>query len=310
MDPTLLLLVLFFMISLGVAAVMMLVRDAQSARAAALEHRLPSEESLLQPLHGNAPGGSGVTGGIDQFFYRLVSESGMPFSPVVGFQMAVAAGLIIGGGVFLWREDIYLSIGAFLLGAIITVFIFMYLRVRRLRKIREQLPGVVDMIARSVRAGESLDQAIANVGEASAPPLGDDLRRCARQLEMGLSMDSAMQVLINRAPINETRILAATMVVQRRAGGNLPVTLERLARVIRDRLSYYRQFRAATAAARAGALLIALAGPIAFLFLLWVEPEYVSTLFEVHLGRVLLGVAIVLQVVGMIWIFSLLRIDY
>jgi tight adherence protein B len=176
--------------------------------------------------------------------------------------------------------------------------------------LREQFPDAVDMLARSIRAGETLDQAIETVGVAARDPMGTEFRRCARHLDMGLSVDAAMQALTRRAPIFETRILAATLMVQRRTGGNLPLTLERLAKVVRDRLSYYRQFRAATASARLSALIIALAGPLLLAFMFYFQPDYIDDLFTTRLGQMLLAVAIVLQVIGVIWIFRLLRTSY
>jgi len=127
---------------------------------------------------------------------------------------------------------------------------------------------------------------------------------------MGLSMEAAMRSLTRRAPLTEMRILAATFMVQRQTGGNLPLTLERLAGVIRDRLSYYRQFRASTAASRIGTVLIALAGPAVAAYMLIWQPDYIRNFAEMPGGWTLLAIAIVLQVIGLAWILSLLRSDY
>ena len=70
-----------------------------------------------------------------------------------------------------------------------------------------------------------------------------------------------MRALTRRVDMVEVQLLASTLVVQRRAGGDLPEAMESLARVVRDRLNYQRQFRAATAAGRLSTILIALVGP-------------------------------------------------
>jgi tight adherence protein B len=127
---------------------------------------------------------------------------------------------------------------------------------------------------------------------------------------MGLSMDSAMRALTYRAPLPEVRILAATLTVQRHAGGNLPITLERLVRVIRDRISYRRQFRATTAAGRISTIMIALAGPLVFAYLFIWQRDYLREFLELPQGQMLLVLAIVLQVIGLLWIYRLLSTDY
>src|SRR4029077_1208925 len=123
-------------------------------------------------------------------------------------------------------------------------------RNERFAQIRELLPGSMELMARAVRAGETLDQAVDAAGWGTLEPLGIEWRRAARHLDLGLSVPGAMKSMTKRAPLMEMRILSTALNVQRRTGGNLPTTLERLSHVIRDRLSYQRQFRAATGASR------------------------------------------------------------
>ncbi len=186
----------------------------------------------------------------------------------------------------------------------------MSLPARRRRIMREQLPDIIDHMARAVRAGQTVDQALHLVGEASPQPLGVEFRRCSGQLNMGLSVDVAMQALSRRVPIPEMRILASTFIVQRRAGGSLPLTLERLAKVTRDRISYYRQFRAATAGSRMSLLIVALAGPLVGVYMMIFRPEMFELFFQSTPGWFLFFLAIGLYVVALTWIFFILKTDY
>src|SRR4029078_9732886 len=123
---------------------------------------------------------------------------------------------------------------------------FLYRRADRINRIREQLPSSMEMMSRAVRADETLDQAVDGAGRTTETPLGIEWRRAARHLDLGLSVPAAMKSMTKRAPLMQMRILSTALNVQRRTGGNLPTTLERLSHVIRDRLSYQRQFKAAT----------------------------------------------------------------
>jgi tight adherence protein B len=168
----------------------------------------------------------------------------------------------------------------------------------------------MEILARAVRAGETLDQAIALVGATVEEPLRSEFIRCSKHLDMGLSMDASIRSLTRRAPLPETRILAATLMVQRRAGGSLPITLERLARVVRDRLSYQRQFRAATAAGRMSMIIILLAGPLVMAYMWFWQREYIQNFITSPQGHFLLVVAVILQIIGSLWVLSLIRADY
>jgi Flp pilus assembly protein TadB len=159
-------------------------------------------------------------------------------------------------------------------------------------------------------AGLAAGSPIELVGATVTEPLGGEFRRCSRQLKLGLSLDSVMQQMVRRAPLTEVRIFATALVVQRRTGGNLPLTLERLGRVVRDRISYHRQFRASTGAGRVSAILIGAAGPLVAIYLMIWQREYIGRFTETFTGQALLTTAIVLQVVGVIWIYLTLRSDY
>ena len=86
--------------------------------------------------------------------------------------------------------------------------------------------------------------------------------------------------------------------------------LERLATVIRNRMSYHRQLKTATSAGRFSALLIAVCGPVIFAYLFLFQSQYGGKLVEDPLGRLLPVYAVVSQVIGMIWIFRMLRTEY
>lgn len=314
MNPQLLALLAFGAVACALAALGLFVRDVFGRGQRVAEERVsgrPGEAAVAQlPAIFDEPPARSWLGRIDQRFNRLVAESGMDMEPITAFLLMLLCGLALAGTLFLWREQVLLAIGGMAVGMILPLVYLVIRRNRRRRAMQEQLPDVLDLLARGVRAGESLDQAIALVGEDSPPPLGIEFKRCARQMEMGLSLQAAMRSLVRRVPLMEARILASALFVQRASGGNLATTMERLAAVVRDRLSYRRQFRATTAAGRYGATLIALVAPAVLVVLAIWQPEYAANFFSEPFGWGLIGAAFVLNLLGLIWVFSLLRTDY
>ncbi len=303
----------FAVITLVILAVAFLIRDLFFRNAANVRQRLGAgDEAGLPrlPMPSDTPSGSGVVGRIDRSFSRLIAEAGFEMTPEAAFLLMITIGLLLGGGLVLWREDMIAGLIGFTLGTFLTYIFYVVARRRRRNAIQEQLPDVMELLARAVRAGESIDQAITMVGDTAEKPLGPEFRRCARQLEMGLSLNAAMRALSRRAPLTEMRILSATLMVQRQAGGNLPITLERLVGVIRDRISYHRQFKASTAAGRTSTLIIASVGPLVAGYMFIWQREYYNSFLALIQGRYLLAGAIVLQIVGLAWIYMLLRNDY
>lgn len=314
MDPRLLSFLSFAAIALFVAAICLFIRDVVIRRRELLAQRLRDPRGHTElprlPVGPEAPPARTMWGRMNQWFERLEHENGTEQPPEAVFLWEVAAGLLVAGILYLWQENFIVAVIGYFLGSLCVTAYFLYRRERRRREIREQLPDVMELMARAVRAGQTLDQAIALVGETAEAPLKSEFVRCSKHLDMGLSMDAAIRALTRRAPLAETRIFAATLMVQRRAGGSLPITLERLARVIRDRLSYQRQFRAATAAGRMSMLLILLAGPLVLAYMWFWQRGYLQNFLNTPQGHFLLIIAIVLQLVGALWVVSLLKSDY
>ena len=284
MDITILSALVFGFLSLTLLAVLLVARDLlRSGNNATLELDKTPQMGRLTLARDEQPANT-ITEKIDRSFHQMVIETGLDLMPMVAMLALVCVGMAAGSVVFLLQEDLPLAITAGLLVAAIGWLCLAVKRGRRIVQIQNQFPDVLQLLARAVRAGESFDQAIALVGEKSAEPLATEFRRAARQMQMGLSLPATMRALVHRVRIMEMRIFATTLSVHRQTGGNLAITLERMARVVRDRLNYRRQLRATTAAGRFSAMLVASAGPLLFAYMFLIQPEYIDSPAQ-HVGR-------------------------
>ncbi len=274
----------------------------------------PNGEERLRPrslrrvptVHDEEPART-LTGKLDQGFEHLVFESGVDVSPVTAFLMLVACGLLTGGAMFAYQGSVMFAVMLAAIGMLLPLGVMMILRSRRMREMREGMPYVVDLLSRAVRAGESVDQAIALIGSETKGMIGREFTRCARQLDMGLALSTVMQSLSRRVRLTELRMLASTLMVHRQAGGNLPVALDRMSGVVRDRLNAARQMRATTGAGRSSTLLIAVVSPIAYILCFIYFPDHVRPMLEDPIGRMLLLLAVCMEIVGVVWVLSLLK---
>ncbi|MCA9014217.1 MAG: type II secretion system F family protein [Planctomycetaceae bacterium] len=296
--------------TVSVLAVYLFVRDL--AGAGQLKSGQFAKRPRLRRIHNvfdQEPSGS-FLGRIDQSFDRLVLENGSDFTPFSAFLLLVVCGLAIGGSIFVYSNQPIAGIAGMICGMIAVLIILHFRRKRRMQVIQEELPEMIDLLARSTHAGASLEQAIAIVGEETKGPLSSEFRRCARQLDMNMSVPAVMKSLSNRIQLVDLKILTSTLMLYRKTGGNLPANLERMADVIRDRINYRRQMKASTGAGRASALLMTVVAPVAFVVLLVAFPDHVSNLYTDPVGNILLLTAIVLEVIGILWVSALLRTDY
>ncbi|MFO0869572.1 MAG: type II secretion system F family protein [Pirellulales bacterium] len=303
--PNLIALLAFAGIASTLAAVVWGLRDLTVRPATA--HEPQSLKRLPRFDEGTGPA---LTRQLDRWLERTLYWSGLPWTSLTAALVALMVVLAAGGTAYVGTENEMFTAVAGLTALALFILLLEVRKRRRLRRYEEQFPAALDLLARAVRAGESVEQALGVVGEAIRDPAGPEFQRCAGQLDLGLSLAASMRALSQRVDQLDTRIFATTLSVHREAGGNLPLTLERLAEVIRDRMSYQRQLRSVTAAGRYSALLIATIGPLLFAYFFLLQPEYGSKLTGDPIGRYLLVAAIVSEVLGLAWIMRLLRSDF
>ena len=255
------------------------------------------------------PQASGPLGKIDQSFDRLIIESGLEISPVVGFLWLSVITVLLGGVTLLTTMDVLLAVGAGIASLVLGILIIHALRQRRIRQIQTQLPHLLDMIARFTRAGRSVEQTFEAVGKEIEGPLSKEFLKCSQQFNMGRSFENVLNALAARLPLIEIRMLTTTLIVQRKTGGHLSETLERMSGVIRDRQSAARQMRASTGGGRMSAMIIAGIAPVAFIAIFALHREHLHLLFNDPFGQTLLIIGGILEIIGIFWVAMLLRND-
>ena len=98
--------IIFLAISLGTAAVMLVVRELLPQRSAYVSQQLAAgnadaiPDDLLLPRVPQR--GSGPIGRFDAWFDRLILETNTQFSALAAMLCMLAAGLLLGGGLFVW----------------------------------------------------------------------------------------------------------------------------------------------------------------------------------------------------------------
>lgn len=122
------------------------------------------------------------------------------------------------------------------------------LAAERARRVRRELPALLDLLRVTVESGASLGEALRAVGGHSDGPLAEELRAVGRQVALGVPLAAALDDLVERLPLPEVRALVRAIDRARRHGAPLADTLAAQARDARFALA--RRIR--EEAARAG----------------------------------------------------------
>jgi tight adherence protein C len=117
----------------------------------------------------------------------------------------------------------------------------------RARRIRHELPALLDLLRVMVEAGSSLAEALRAVGARTHGPLAREWRATAREVALGVPLERALTGMTERAPLPEVQALVAALERARRHGVPLADTLHAQARDARFALARHAREEAARA---------------------------------------------------------------
>ncbi|HEX6309313.1 MAG TPA: type II secretion system F family protein [Longimicrobiales bacterium] len=241
---------------------------------------------------------------------RLIIQANLRWSPFTFVLVTAALGL--GGGAMGTAAGMPLPF-ALIMAAVFSALPYSYARLRRrriLRRFEELLPEAIDYLSRAIRAGHPLTAGIQMVGEEIADPLGNEFRQIFDQQRFGVPFEEALLGLCDRIELVDARIFVTSIIVQREVGGaSFGEVLDNMAETIRARFAIRREINVYTAQGKLTGLVV---GAMPFLVGLGIylqDADYIGILFDHPLGRLMAISAVVLQIVGFIWIRRIVNVE-
>lgn len=178
---------------------------------------------------------------------------------------------------------------------------------RRLQRIIQQLPGLLDYSVRSLKAGRTLNDAVLGGIDATREPLRSAMLRVRRNVQLGVPLDDAVNELAELYRQDELRLFALGLRINQRHGGNASELLENLIKLIREREQGGRQLRAMTGETRITAWILGVL-PLAMVgYFLMANPGYLLAMWRDSHGQMMLLFAFALQALGCLVLWRMMR---
>lgn len=229
--------------------------------------------------------------------------------PTKLFYFNVLAFVFVPPLLFVMTENPVLALGAAIVIIIGPRFLVAWIKKKRERKFEEQLPDALLMIAGSLRAGASLSVAMESMVSESRPPVSQEFELMLREQRLGVDMDTALQNMERRMPLQDFIMVVSGMRISREVGGNLADTLEGIADTLRRKLTMEGKIQALTAQGRMQGIVMTCL-PLFLMFILkYMEPEAMAPLFNTWYGWITLGVIVIAEFVGYFFIRKIVNID-
>lgn len=178
---------------------------------------------------------------------------------------------------------------------------------RRVQRMIEQLPQLLDHSVRSLKSGRTLADAVLGAIDSTEAPLKLAMSRIQRNVQMGVSLPESASDFAEFYERDEFRLFALGLKVNHRYGGNASELLENLIKMIREREQGARQLKAMTGETRMTAYVLAGLPIVMVGYFLMVNPGYLMSMWNDATGRYLLLGAVALDIAGTVVMWRMLR---
>lgn len=196
---------------------------------------------------------------------------------------------------------------AFTLSAIILFSMSEVAQMRR-RKFEKKLPETIEMMQAASMAGCTPQSALRTVAENADGLIKSEFSLLLNALQYGSTIESATARISALYDSESTRMLMQVLIVRWKLGGDLNELLGSVSKMVRERLSIRLRADAKLSGAKYSAIFMGLAPYLLIPFFLNSQPEWLQIFIDHPMGINALGTAILLQLVGIVWLRQVLKV--
>lgn len=213
---------------------------------------------------------------------------------LAGALAGAALGLVLSG----WVLAVLLSLAAPLIAKVALGV----LSGRRRAAFSDQLDNTLQLMAGSLRAGHSLLRALDAVSREAEAPTTEEFSRILNETRVGRELGDSLDDTAARMSSEDFSWVAQAIAIHRDMGGDLSEVLDTVAHTIRERNQIRRQVKALSAEGRLSGIVLMLLPVGVSGFLMISNPSYLGNLTHSLLGWGMVVAALLLILVGGLWL--------
>jgi tight adherence protein B len=260
-----------------------------------------SDVPLLNKILLRAPG--------RQYFDRLLEQANAQYP--LGVFILLTIFLSITGycfSYFITRNKMLAIIITLLLAG--TPFFYLCLKKKkRIEKFQKQLPDGLELIARSLKAGHAFSSSMKMAADEFDDPLGPEFDETLNEINFGVNVPDALKNLAKRIDCPDMKYFVISVILQRETGGNLAEIIENLAYIIRERFKLYDKIKTLAAEGKISAIILGSLPFIVIIALRFTSPAYIRILFTDPAGKIIIGIALFMMVIGFLVMKKIVTIE-
>jgi tight adherence protein B len=219
-----------------------------------------------------------------------LEKARVPVRPGEFVVLVIAFGIVGGAVIALATSSLMFG----LIGLVVSPFVgraYLDRRIRkRQKKLEEEFPEALTLIASSLSAGHTFLRAIQMMTSESEGPLAEEFGRVVSETELGDPLIDALERMSQRVDVRDVDWAVQAIKIQQTVGGKLADLLHTLADFMRAREEVRREIDVLTAEGRVSAFVLGAMPAFLLVAIQVMNPGYMEPMFR-GWGWVWLGIA-------------------
>ncbi|NMH67389.1 hypothetical protein HF072_01030 [Bacillus sp. RO3] len=187
-----------------------------------------------------------------QPIYEKLRAANIPLTPseYFGAQVVALMGFVVVLGNFFnlhFLISIFVSL-MFLEGGKRLMFLLRKNIVKQ--RLAQQLPEICRLLANATRSGMTLNQGVQLAAQEISEPAKSEFKRLAQEISLGIDFNTAIRSMEKRVDNREFKLFVATILIQKKAGGNLYSVLDEMGQTLEERKILMQEIKTMTAEQR------------------------------------------------------------
>ena len=270
----------------------------QKRKAAEIAGFGPAKISMLHQLYIATEKIVGSFNYWQKTTYRL-EQADLPLRTAEVMYIQMGAALLFGTiGRFALGMGGFLTFIPLILGAALPGLFVKFKARQRLNAFEAQLPETLITMAASLKAGHAFNSALSSVVKEGAEPTSKELARVSQEIALGMASEQALEAMAKRMDSTNFGFVVMAVNIQRTVGGSLAEILDMVADTVRQRQQFSRKVKALTAQGRMSAYVLLAMPFLMGLAIFALNPGYMSILFTATMGKVMIGMSLVMMAIG------------
>ncbi|MGM0596114.1 MAG: type II secretion system F family protein [Myxococcota bacterium] len=219
---------------------------------------------------------------------------------IIAFVLALLGFVIFG---------IFGAIALFVAGFIVPFWGIKIIRKNRVKKFDKQLVDALAQLSAAFKAGLTLQQGLESIGREVPAPLGQEFQLTVKEIKLGLPLEEALENLNSRVESEDLDLVVTATNVSRKLGGNMAEMYEIIAATIRERFRLEGKIAALTSQGKMQAWVVGLMPFFLGVVLNFMRPDLMGPFLASNFGKIMIGVIVVSEAIGIFWIYQIVDID-